>query len=173
MDDLDYPVRSYIIHADSESDMTQWINDINVEIQPTTGRRVPAKDQVIVDDKAFEEVSMEMFVSIKAKWSHDELAATPKHMSYKQMSIILVDVLIKLPRFDQDLNVKCFIHYALNFEWNGWNGGWLLRSTVSKVVSGMVLHFGCHLLLLTRFCVCVCIHVCVCVCVDAMEGVYG
>ena len=37
--------------------MTQWINDINVEIQPTTGRRAPTKEQVIVDDKAFDQVS--------------------------------------------------------------------------------------------------------------------
>ena len=54
---MDYPVRNYFIYADTESDMTQWINDINVEIQPTTGRRAPAKEQVTVDDKAFDEVS--------------------------------------------------------------------------------------------------------------------
>ena len=63
VDELDYPVRNYMIYAETESDMNQWINNINVEIQPTTGRRPPNKEQVQVDEKAFDEVKCGVFLS--------------------------------------------------------------------------------------------------------------
>ena len=64
---MDYPVRNYLIHADTDDDMLSWIAAINEEIQPVEGMRSPVRHgssfDVKIDDKAFDEVSFCLILS--------------------------------------------------------------------------------------------------------------
>ena len=62
VDELDYPVRSYYIYAETDNEMNTWIDAINAEIQPLEGgggRRGPK-----VDIKAFDEVRTVAMVTL-------------------------------------------------------------------------------------------------------------
>ena len=54
---MDYPVRSYLVYADTDEEMNSWISAINSEIQPVTGQRGNTFSNVKIDEKAFDEVS--------------------------------------------------------------------------------------------------------------------
>lgn len=53
---MDYPVRSYLVYADTEEDMESWILAINSEIKPVTGQRGGGGASIKIDDKVFDEV---------------------------------------------------------------------------------------------------------------------
>lgn len=79
---MDYPVRNYLIYADTEDDMSSWIAAINEEIQPVEGMRSPVRHggsiDVKIDDKAFDEVRFYLLLSCPS--IHSLSTSPSKHL---------------------------------------------------------------------------------------------
>ena len=58
---MDYPVRNYLIYADSDEEMESWISAINEEIQPGSDGPRNHNVNVKIDDKALNEVINKKF----------------------------------------------------------------------------------------------------------------
>ena len=54
---MDYPVRSYLVYADTEEEMESWILAINSEIKPAASQRGGGAS-IKIDDKVFDEVQI-------------------------------------------------------------------------------------------------------------------